>query len=719
MKKQICTILFPRPLPAPLSYLVPDGMTLAPGDFVTAPLGGGKAVGVVWDDVSDYQGDKLKPVSEKLDTPPLPEEMRKFLDFAAHYNCFPRGTFLKMALTAPGALKPAPTEVIYEVTGEIPPRMTEKRQKLLELAREFPQNKSDLARSAAVTPGVIDGLVKAGALRGVQRKLTNPFAPLDPSRAGKALNPAQKSASEAILSVVSGGKPILLDGVTGSGKTEVYFEAIAKVLADDKAAQVLVLLPEIALTDQILARIEDRFGAKPASWHSEISPAMRRRIWREVADGRCRLVIGARSALYLPFQKLGLIVVDEEHDASYKQEEGVHYQGRDMAVARAGFAKCPIILGSATPALETMINAQNGKYHHVKLTARHGAAMMPAVSTIDMRIFPPERGKYISPQLQNHMAQVLKRGEQVMLYLNRRGYAPMTLCKACGYKFTAPDSDTCLVEHKVTGRLVCHQTGFSMKKPTACPECTATDSLTSIGPGVERVAEEAKALFPNLRVEVFSSDTAETAGDSRALIKRMEAREIDILVGTQIMAKGHNFPHLTLVGVVDADLGMAGGDLRAGERTFQLLQQVAGRAGRADRPGQAYLQTYMPDHKVMQALVAGDRDSFLETETAMRELMNMPPFGRLAAIIISGPDKRLIDEFAREFAKASPFARGVKVLGPAEPIFAYLRGRHRRRFLVQADRNIDLNAYITSWRGRVKQPRHLRMVIDIDPYSFF
>ncbi|KJS35975.1 MAG: primosome assembly protein PriA, partial [Hyphomonas sp. BRH_c22] len=510
----------------------------------------------------------------------------------------------------------------------------------------------------------------------------------------------------------------LLDGVTGSGKTEVYFEAIAEALRVDPQAQVLVMLPEIALTQAILSRFEARFGAAPAPWHSGLSDKERRRTWREAAHGRARIVIGARSALFLPYANLKLVIVDEEHDGSYKQEDGVTYHARDMAVMRAKLEGAGVVLASATPALETVVNAEAGRYTRLMLAARPGMARLPDVELVDLRRAPPEKNHWLSPHLTHALQETLAAGEQSLLFLNRRGYAPLVICKACGERLKTPGTENWLTEHRYSGRLVCHVTGYSIPKPGVCPACGAKDSLMGVGPGVERVAEEVRVLMPQARIEIFSSDTAMGGDATRGIIERMETGDIDVLIGTQIVAKGHNFPNLTLVGVVDADSGMKGGDLRAGERTYQLLSQVAGRAGRAERPGRALVQTYAPDNPAMLALADGDRDGFLQIERDVRAELGLPPFGRLAALILSAPSAEMVDEAARDISLAAPNGAGIELFGPAPAPITVLRGRHRRRFLVKSPRNVDLSAYMAAWMGRLKLPRPVRVSVDIDPYSF-
>ena len=715
----IARVMLPLPLPEAFDYAADEAMGLAVGDHVAAPLGPRTVRGVVTE-LRDGHGVNraLKPLAGRLADPPLPANTLRFVEWAASYACEPPGEALALALRGLRA-PPSTPERRVQLTGKPPSRATPARERVLRAAVE-PMRASVLAEAARVSTGVVKGLLDEGALETVEVAALIAFPSPDPERPSAALNPSQAAATGALGALVAEGgfRVALLDGVTGSGKTEVYLEAVAAALKADPAAQVLVLLPEIALTQAVLARFEARFGVAPAEWHSGISPPRRRRVWEAVATGRCRIVVGARSALFLPFTGLRLIIVDEEHDGSFKQEDGFVYHARDFAVARARIEGAAVVLASATPSLETIWNAQAGRYAWLRLSARHGAARLPEMALVDLRAEPPERGRWMSPRLVGEVAQALARGEQSLLFLNRRGYAPLVLCRACGERMSSPDTDSWLVEHRYSGRLVCHLTGFSVKKPDACPHCAAKDSLTSIGPGVERLEEEARELFPDARVAVFSSDTVMDAEAARRLVARMAEGEIDILVATQAAAKGHNFPGLTLVGVIDADLGLKGGDLRAAERTFQLLAQVAGRAGRADKPGRALIQTYAPEHAVMKALAAGDRDGFLAAEAEMRELSGLPPYGRLAAVILSSPDAARLEAFARELISVAPVADGVDVYGPADAPLGLVRGRRRKRLLVRAERRVNLQAYIGAWRARVKVPGVVRMNVDVDPYSF-
>jgi len=719
------------PLPAALDYRVATGEALpGPGSFVRVSLGSRRMIGVVWDgEADDVPPERLKPVDEVLAVPPLPAELRHFIDRVASYTLAPPGMVLGMAMRSEAALlPPAPrrvciiTEAGLAALAETPPpkRLTPGRRRALEILRDgLGESVAATAREAGVGTAVVRGLIGAGLA--VERR-----APAIPRRIdepdwrapGPALSPAQAKAARRLVERVAGGgfHVTVLDGVTGSGKTETYFAAIAEALA--RGRQVLVLLPEIALSAQWLERFRRRFGAPPVEWHSDVGQTQRRDAWRAVADGRARVVVGARSALFLPFRDLGLIVVDEEHDLSYKQEDGVCYQARDMAVLRASLAKIPIVLVSATPSLETVVNEARGRYERVHLPERHGAASLPQIALVDMRKERLPAGRFLSAPLVAALGETLDAGEQALLFLNRRGYAPLTLCRACGHRFQCPSCTAWLVEHRFTGRLICHHCGYSLPVPPFCPECLAAGTLVPCGPGVERLSEEVAERFPGARTALMVSDALSGPRAAAALADAMTQHRYDVLIGTQIVAKGHHFPMLTLVGVVDADLGLGGGDLRAGERTFQLLQQVAGRAGRAERPGLVLIQTYMPEQPVMQALAAGDRDRFLAAEAAGRRAAHLPPFGRMAALVISASDAESADVAARALARAAPHLPGVTILGPAPAPLAVLRGRHRRRLLLQAERGVNVQAVLREWLAKVRMAGSVRLQVDVDPYSF-
>lgn len=723
---KVASVLIPLPVHEAFDYEVPDGLTLSRGDQVAVPLGPRLMRGIV-SEVRETTGSnrRLKAIDSRLNDPRLPSGTVDFVEWAARWTLSPPGEMAATALKGLRAPRPRPERRVQRVGDRMPGRATPRRAAVLKVLGDRTLPAADLARAAGVSSGVVKGLIEDGVLEIVEIAAEAAFAAPDPHHAPATLNPDQTAAAAAIASATAAGgfAAFLLDGVTGSGKTEAYLEAAARTLKADPAAQVLILLPEIALTQDLIARIAARFGAAPAEWHSGVAPPRRRIVWEAVVAGRCNILVGARSALFLPYPNLKLIVVDEEHDGSFKQEDGLVYHGRDLAVARARIEGATVVLASATPSLETLWNAQGGRYRWLKLRARHGAAALPQIGLLDLRQSPPDPQTWLSQPLREAIADTLMRGEQTLLFLNRRGYAPVVLCRACGHRLTAPDTDSWLVEHRYTGRLVCHLTGFSMARPKHCPSCGAEDSLVSVGPGVERVEEEVRLLFPQARTAVFSSDTVPDAKSARALIQTMKDGDVDILVATQAAAKGHNFPNLTLVGVVDADLGLRGGDLRAAERTFQLLTQATGRAGRPSasghaRPGRAILQTWTPDHPVLTALAAGDRDAFVEAEMAEREAASLPPHGRLAAIILSGIDAGAVERVAQALAQNIPNAERLEVYGPADAPLALIRGRRRKRLLVRADRDVDLQGFLRAWLHRVKVPSSVRLTVDVDPYNF-
>jgi primosomal protein N' (replication factor Y) len=713
-------VLVPLPLASAYDYLVPEGVTVALGDFVVVPLGPRQVKGVVWAaGTGEVSADRLRDIVGVLDVPPMLLAQREFLAWVSDYTLASMGSVLKLAMSVPAALVPPKPQTGYALGSETPSRMTPARSRVLDEAGAHPPRTAvELARAARVTPSVVKGLAELGALVPVQITPKSEFGQPDPTTQGPTLSASQTKAAETLIGAVQASdfSVTLLDGVTGAGKTEVYLDAVAETLRQGK--QALVMVPEISLTSQWLERFQRRFGAPPGEWHSDLTASKRRATWRAVAENTISVVVGARSALFLPYPNLALIVVDEEHDGSYKQEDGVIYNARDMAVVRARVGAFPAILVSATPSLETIVNTQSGRYARVHLVDRHGEAELPHIETVDMRADPPTRGHWLSPIVTDAIKAELDGGSQAMVFLNRRGYAPLTLCRTCGHRMECPNCSVWLVEHRHTGHLECHHCGHRVRQPVSCPECGALESLAACGPGVERLAEEIAALFPLARTAVMASDTVTGPAAAAALVQAMANHEFDILIGTQIVAKGHHFPLLTVVAVVDADLGLSGGDLRATERTYQLLSQVAGRAGRAERPGRAYLQTYHPDHPVMAALISGDRDAFLEREAEAREAQLLPPFGRLVALIISGPDAGAVERFARGVARAAPAQKDVRVLGPVPAPLSMLRGRHRHRLLLRAARSVNVQGYVRQWLGGIKTPSGLRLQVDVDPYSF-
>jgi primosomal protein N' (replication factor Y) len=723
MNMRVVDVLVPVALDTAYSYRVPAGLELAPGDLVAVPLGARETLGVVWAENPNPNPrlhNRLKDIDEKLDLPPLKPELRQFVDWVSGYTLASRGMVLRMALRMGEHLGPARERVGVRLAGPPPARMTAARARVLALFHDrLTRAKGDAAREAGVSAGVIDGLIDEGTLETLVLPPEKLMQAPNPDFAKPEFSLGQLAAADALRTTVAqGGYTVtLLDGVTGSGKTEVYFEAVAENIR--RGHETLILMPEIALTAQFLDRFAARFGVRPAEWHSQLTPRLRARSWAAVAGNEVPVVVGARSALFLPYADLGLIIVDEEHDPAYKQEDGAHYHARDMAVVRGSIAKIPVLLASATPSVESEVNARRGRYRHLHLPERFGGAHLPMVEAIDLRREGPPRGRFIAPRLAEAVQFTLERGEQALLFLNRRGYAPLTLCRACGFRLQCPNCDAWLVDHRFRKRLVCHHCGFSMPPPVECLNCHASDSFAAVGPGVERLEQEAAELFPQARILVLSSDLVESVERLRSELDDVAQGRFDLIIGTQLVAKGHHFPKLNLVGIVDADLGLGNGDPRAAERTFQLLHQVVGRAGREQGRGIGYLQTHQPEHPVMRALISGDREAFYKSEIEQRERTGYPPFGRLASLVISANERHAAESYGRTLVSHAPQDELVRILGPAEAPIAVVRGRHRFRLLVKSPRGFDLSAYLRDWLSRAPKPRgNLRLEVDVDPMSF-
>lgn len=706
----------------PLDYRVPDRMDVVPGSIVLAPLGPRKIPGVVWEkdsfEVDEIDSKKLRPLIEVRDVPPISAPLRRLIEWTAQYYFAAPASVLRMVLSSGAAFTDNRPIIEYRMNGTLPERMTPQRQQAIDRLLDVQGTIGELALKAEVSVAVIRGLEKQGIFDRFEVSAFGAQQPPDPDHGTPKLNDDQRHVADILTEAVAASefKTFLLDGVTGSGKTEVYFEAVAEAIKQGK--QTLVLLPEIALTEPFLERFVQRFGTEPVTWHSSLKQSDRKRNWRAIASGEAKVVVGARSALFLLYAKLGLIIVDEAHEVSFKQEDGVRYHARDVSVMRSLNEKIPVILASATPAIESRHQVEQGNYELLELPARYGGATMPEIEALDLTEDIPPRGHWLAPSLVNALQENLERKEQALLFLNRRGFAPLTLCRTCGHRIECPNCTAWMVEHRLTRRLACHHCGHVMSQPESCPECGAEDSLVACGPGVERICDEVKLLFPEARTAIVTSDTIWSPAKAAEFVAKMEAGAIDIVVGTQLVTKGYHFPNLTLVGVVDADVGLEGGDLRAAERSFQQIAQVAGRAGRAEKPGHVYVQTRMPNASVIQALVKGDRDGFYAAETEARRAADAPPFARLAAIIISSEDNSEAMETARLIGQTAPKKDGFTVFGPAPAPLAMLRGRHRHRLLVHAQRSVDLQKIMRDWLENLEWPRAVRVGVDVDPYSF-
>ena len=719
IRPDIVAVMVGVAVEGPYSYRVPAGMAVTRGSIVAVPLGPRLIQGVVWGPPKDMVAhNRLRDISYAYEVPPLSEELLKLVEWVARYTLSAPGQVLRAVLRSTEALDAPKPIVAFRRTGHEPEKLTPARLRVLDaLMDDRPWPKAELVGVTGVSASVIEGLERAGALERIEIAAPPIVLPPDPDSAIATLSPAQSEALGRILALDPHRFGVaLLDGVTGGGKTEVFFEAVADTLRAGR--QALILLPEIALTNTFISRFTKRFGTRPAEWHSDMTPAQRAKVWRGVLDGTVRAVVGARSALFLPFRELGMLVLDEEHDGAYKQADGITYHARDMAVVRAHLANARVILSSATPSVETRNNANVGRYSHVLLTSRFAEAAMPDITAIDMRMDGPEKGEWIAPQLAREVFGALDRGEQALLFLNRRGYAPLTLCRSCGHQYQCPDCSAWMVEHRFRGVLMCHHCGHEVRTPNVCVKCGDAENLTAVGPGIERVAEEAAIRFPDARRVILSSDM----GSNKQLRERfaeIERGEFDLIIGTQLVSKGHHFEKLTVVGVLDADLGLAHGDPRAAEKTFQILTQVAGRAGRASRSGKAFLQTYHPDHPVMKAMVSGDREAFYAHELTAREAGGLPPFGRLAGLIVSANEHEVAMAYAKKLLSAAPMADGVRLFGPADAPVAMVRGRYRVRLLAQSGKDFDLSGYVRFWLGSAeKTTGNLRVQVDIDPMSF-
>ena len=721
----IVGVLLPLPFNEPFDYSSEEPLEI--GTIVRVPWGKEQQIGVVWKKgaSSALPPHKIKPIIEAFRFPPLQPQIIQFIKFVAEYNMAFLGLVLKMVISVRGVFDNSLTTTLYKLSGktlaEAKLKNSDARWHVMDLLKHAPYSKNEICQGAGVGVSVVNTLIKSGILLPIVKEKKKEFAAPITDYQKVKLTVEQKEAADTLIAKVGQGFNVtLLDGVTGSGKTEVYFEAVAQALMQNK--QVLILVPEISLTTQWLNRFEKRFGVKPACWHSGLGTRERIDNWTAIIENRAKVIVGARSALFLPYQSLGLIVIDESHDHSFKQEDMVNYQGRDMAVVRAKLEKIPLILSTATPDIETVCNVEEGKYDSVKLTSRYASAVMPDVKIIDLKKNKPQKGdwgvSWLSPILVEALSANLQKKEQSVLFLNRRGYAPLTICRDCGHRIQCPNCTAWLTEHRHIKKLICHHCGYTTDLPQCCPECGSEDGLAACGPGVERIAEEVKGRFPDAKIEIVSSDITTNLSEVSEVIRKMENREVDILIGTQIIAKGHHFPLLTLVGIVDADLGLMGSDLRASEQTFQLLSQVSGRAGRGDKKGTVYVQTLYPDNAVLKALVDSDRNRFIELEKQSRRILKMPPYGRLAALIVSGPKQDSVEKVAISLGQTAPNNDYISVLGPAQAPIYMLRGQYRYRLLLKASKKIKIQAVIKEWLAKISCPTNVKIEVDIDPYSF-
>lgn len=723
----VVKVLIPNVVNAGYDYRLTGPATL--GQFVACRVMNRPYIGVVWGfGDSGLPPEKIKDVSAVYDARLAITDLQWIVKMSG-WTLMTPGAVLRLIVNVPDAFSPPKMEQLYGLNITDAVRMTASRQAVADAFASNdnePMSATDVQNIARVSPSVVRTMISGGILVPKEQRArpTEYNSPEYHDCGNIVLNPEQQSAADVIGAAIDrGGFSVhLLDGITGSGKTQVYFDAAWR--AYSRGGSVLLMMPEIALTAQFMHRFAARFGAAPVVWHSNLTAARRREIWRGVLRGEIRMVVGTRSALFLPWQNLGLIVVDEEHDTSYKQEDMGNYHARDMAVLRGKIAGFPVVLASATPSAETLQNVASGKYQVLRLTSRVGGAQLPKIETIDLRENRPEpyqvsdvlNNGFLSVPLCNAISDTIAAHRQVMLFINRRGFAPIVQCKKCGWVAGCPDCSVGMTYHRAVGKLLCHMCGRTAPMPTKCPDCGGDVSMR--GAGLEKIAEEVSVRFPSARVALVSSDTISTRQSLERIVAKMESGEIDIVIGTQILAKGHHFPNLTLVGVVDADMGLFGTDFRAAEHTFQQLFQVAGRAGRGEFPGRVLLQTYQPQHPVLCAICAGDRDAFMAADMASRQSAKMPPFGQLIAVIVECQREDTLKKYCAGLAAAAPRAPGVKIMGPIAAGVYQIRNWYRMRFLVMGGPTTLLQPVVAHWLRAIKQPANMRVKVDVNPQNF-
>ncbi len=648
-------ILFPKIFDYPFTYKNEISESLSPGDFVKAPFGSNEITGVVWTyEQKTKKKFKIKKILEKINVKKLNSPMIKFLSWFSKYNLVPLGMSLRMCLLNKDVIKKSFSE-------------------------EF--NKFKI------------------------KKKNNKFL----------LNTEQKKALHFMRNIGDNYNVVVLEGVAGSGKTLVYFERVRDLL--DKGFQALILLPEIALTNQFRRRFKEFFGTDPAIWHSGTTKKNKSIIWKGISEGKIKVVIGARSSLFLPFKNLGIIIVDEEHDVSYKQDEGVSYNARDMAVARASFENIPINLITSIPSIETYNNIVNKKYYTIKLEKRYKEASLPNVEIINLHSETLKKDSWIANKTLSKVNEHLNRGDQVLFFLNRRGYAPYVICKKCGYKFQCPNCTVNLNFHRKLNRLLCHHCGHKSLLSRLCKDNKKCD-LLFCGPGVERVFYELKKIYPNKKIEIFSSDTLVKNQLTNILLKKVEKKKIDILVGTQLLSKGFHFPKLNCIVVVDSDFSSHGYDLRSAEKNVQLYYQLSGRAGREGDSSTIYFQTYTPDDEILLNISKNNPHAFLQKELLLRKEKKLPPFYRLVSLIISGKNESLIMKFATNIKSKLPKINEVDILGPVLAPITRLRKKYRCRILIRYPKNLFMQKYLSQSLNEIKMVSGIKLEVDVDPINF-
>ena len=664
MKQKIINILLPLPFNQTFQYLCNEEEKVELGDFVLVPFKDKIVTGCIWENKSKLKKQlpkkKIRNIEKKLNFSPLNKQNRDFIDWVSNYTMNNLGSTLKLCLSIKQIFK------------------KKKIEKIKEQFLNLPSNKPLLTKE-------------------------------------------QSNAKKYIFQKIDNKKfsTVVIDGVAGSGKTEVYFEAINKCLMEKK--QVLVLLPEISMTTQWFDRFKKKFKTNPLLWHSDIKGSEKIKIWKSILEDNVNIVVGARSSLFLPFKNLGLIIIDEEHDQSFKQEEGIIYNARDMAVVRAKISNIPIILCSATLSIETKLNVLERKYDVVKLKQAYGEAGLPEVKIIDLGKNPPEKGMWLTDEVHRELKKTIEFGNQALFFLNRRGFAPYVFCNSCYKKILCPNCDVGLVFHKKIDNLICHHCGYKSlleNNKKICKESEKKCDLFLYGPGVEKIYEEIKNKNKNLNIEILTSDVMQKKGKGETILRKFEREEINVIIGTQILAKGHHFPKLTLVVIVDADFGFIGGDLRAAEKTFQLLTQVSGRSGRSRLSGKVLIQSTMADNPILKKIKRFDLNGFFLEELNIRKESGLPPFKKLCSLMLISKNEKKLNDFCRKMKVNIEPSNEFEVLGPAPPFISYIRGKYRKRFIIRCSRNKNIQQFVSIWLKKLQIPFDLKIAVDIDPYNF-
>lgn len=719
----IVKILLPLPFNDGFIYFVKKEDDPKIGNIFSIPFGKKKIFGIIIKILDEIPNNiiesKIKFVEEKFKDFSIDPKLIEFFFWVANYNLTPAGLIAKLSIaTFLNNSHKKSTEIIIKINEnyQFPSKVTKKRQKILNFLTNSPQTLENIKKNTDLSLSLINKMTKDNLLIKEKheniRKIKEITQNIDPNifKLRQLSEKQQKIANQLPL---ENFQTSFLDGVTGSGKTEIYFYLISKIL-EQNSGQILFLLPEIILTTQLIRNFKDRFGFEAEIWHSKITSSKKEKIFHSIISGDIKILIGTRSALFLPFENLKAIIVDEEHDESFKQEDKVSYHGRDMAIVRAKIENIPVLLGSATPSLETYQNAISGKYKHLILTEKFSRNDDVKIEIIDLKKEKLEKNHFLSQKLLDQIALNLLDKKQSLLFLNKRGYASITICKNCGEIADCPNCSINITYHQKINRLICHHCGYNDSLPKKCSKCGAEDSFLLSGVGVEKIQEEINNKFPNARIALMTSDEIKDLDIAKKIIDQIMNDQIDIIIGTQMIAKGYHFPKLSLVGVIDGDASFYNNSLRTSERSYQLLTQIIGRAGREKYSGQVLIQSYNIKNPIFEYIIKQDRDKFLNQEIAQRKILNLPPFGKMAEIIANDFQPKIAIETLRKILKNTDFNKNVQILGPAPMAVTKIKNRYYYRLILNSKKNFNLQNYIQNITKGLKLQNSTRVKIIID-----